>query len=62
MDFEDHESTKTKIIHRRTHHGTVFDVNLYNSESVTHFSCKKWEALYKMYGFHEDMLVTHGSW
>ena len=35
-----------------------FDVNLYNSESVTHFGCLNWEALCKMYAFHEGMLVT----
>ena len=35
-----------------------FEVNLYNSESITHFGCKNWEALCKMYSFHEDMLVT----
>ena len=35
-----------------------FDINLYNSESVTHFGCPNWEALCKMYGFYEDMPVT----
>ena len=35
-----------------------FEVNLYNSESVTHFGCKNWEALCEMYGFYEGMLVT----
>ncbi len=35
-----------------------FEVNLYNSESVTHFGCKNWEAFCKMYGFDEGMLVT----
>ncbi|XBI51050.1 hypothetical protein VPH35_033629 [Triticum aestivum] len=58
MGFEDHESMETKKIHLRTHHGMDFEVNLYNSESVTLFGCKKWEALCRMYGFHEDMLVT----
>ena len=58
MGFEDHESMETKKIHLRTHHGVDFEVKLYNSESVAHFGCKKWEALCKMYGFHEDMLVT----
>ena len=58
MGFEDHESMETKKIHLRTHHGMDFEVNLYNSESVTHFGCKNWEALCKMYSFHEDMLVT----
>ena len=29
-----------------------FEVNLYNSQSVTHFGCPK------TYGFYEDMLVT----
>ena len=58
MDFEDHESMETKIIHLRTHHGVDFEVKLYNSESVTHFGCKNWEALCKMYDFHEGMLVT----
>ena len=35
-----------------------FEVNLYNSQSVTHFGCQNWEALSKMYGFYEDMIVT----
>ena len=35
-----------------------FEVNLYNSESVSHFGCPSWEALCKMYGFDEGMLVT----
>ena len=35
-----------------------FEVNLYNSESVSHFVCLNWEALCKMYDFHEGMLVT----
>ena len=35
-----------------------FEVNLYNSESVTHFGCQIWEALCEMYGFYEDMIVT----
>ena len=35
-----------------------FEVNLYNSESVTHFYCKSWEALCEMYGFYAGMLVT----
>ena len=35
-----------------------FDVNLYNSESVTHFGCPNWEAPCKTYAFHEGMLVT----
>ena len=35
-----------------------FEVNLYNSQSLTRFGCPKWEALCKMYGFYEDMLVT----
>ena len=58
MGFEDHESMETKKIHLRTHHGVHFEVKLYNSESVTHFGCKNWEALCKMYGFDEGMLVT----
>ena len=58
MDFEDHEISETKKIHLRTHHDVDFEVNLYNSESVTHFGCKNWEALCKMYGFYEGMLVT----
>jgi len=58
MDFEDHESMETKIIQLRTHHGVDLAVNLYNSESVTHFGCPNWEALCKMYDFHEGMLVT----
>ena len=51
MSFEDHESMEMKKIHLRTHHGM-------DSESVTHFGCKNWEALCKMYGFDEGMLVT----
>ena len=35
-----------------------FEVNLYNSESVFHFGYLNWEALCKMYDFHEGMLVT----
>ena len=58
MDFEDHEISETKKIHLRTHHDVDFEVNLYNSESVTHFGCKNWEAFCKMYGFDEGMLVT----
>ena len=58
MDFEDHESMETKIIHLRTHHRYDFAVNLYNSESVSHFGCPNWEALFKAYDFHEGMLVT----
>ena len=58
MGFEDHENFETKKIHLRTHHGMNFVVNLYNSHSVTHFGCQNWEALCKMYGFYEDMIVT----
>ena len=58
MNFEDHESMETKIVQLRTHHGYDFAVNLYNSESVSHFGCLNWEALCKMYDFHEGMLVT----
>ena len=58
MGFEDHESMETKKNHLRTHHGVDFEVKLYNAESVTHFGCKNWEALCKMYGFDEGMLVT----
>ena len=35
-----------------------FEVNLCNAQSVTHFSCQNWEALCKMYGFYEGMIVT----
>ena len=35
-----------------------FEVNLYNSESVSNFGCPDWEALCKMYDFQEGMLVT----
>ena len=58
MDFEHHESFKTKKIHLRTHHGMDFEVNLYNSKSVTDFGCKNWETLCEMDGFYEGMLVT----
>ena len=53
MGFEDHESMETKKLH-----GVDFQVKLYNAESVTHFGCKNWEALCKMYGFDEGMLVN----
>ena len=56
--MEDHENFETKKIHLRTHHDVDFEVNLYNSESVTHFGCKNWEAFCKMYGFDEGMFVT----
>ena len=56
--FEDKESMKTKKILLRTHHGVDFKVKLYNAESVTHFGCKNWEALCKMYG--QGMPVTLG--
>ena len=58
MGFEDHEMNETKKINLRTHHGMDFEVNLYNSESISHFGCPDWEALCKMYGFDEGMLVT----
>ena len=58
MGFEDHESFKTKKIILSTHHGVDFQVKLYNAKSVTNFGCKNWEALCKMYGFYEGMLVT----
>ena len=58
MGFEDHESFETKNIILSTHHGVDFQVKLYNAQSVTHFGCKNWEALCKMYGFDEGMLVT----
>ena len=58
MDFEDHEISETKKIHLRTHHDIDFEVNLYNSQSATHFGCQNWEALCKMYGFYEGMIVT----
>ena len=35
-----------------------FEVNLCNAQSVTHFGCQNWEALCKMYGFYEGMIVT----
>ena len=35
-----------------------FEVNLYNSESVSHFGCPGWEARGKMYDFQEGMFVT----
>ena len=58
MDFEDHERNETKKINLRTHHGMDFEVNLYNSESVSNFGCPGWEALCKMYDFQEGMFVT----
>ena len=58
MGFEDHERNETKKINLRTHHGLDFEVNLYNSESVSHFGCPNWEALCKTYAFHEGMLIT----
>ena len=35
-----------------------FEVNMCNAQSVTHFCCQNWEALCKMYGFYEGMIVT----
>ena len=35
-----------------------FEINLYNSQSVTNFGCPNWEALCKAYDFHKGMLVT----
>ena len=35
-----------------------FEVNLCNAQSVTHFGCQNWEALCKIYGFYEGMIVT----
>ncbi|XBI85515.1 hypothetical protein VPH35_093651 [Triticum aestivum] len=58
MGFEDYESFETKKIILSTHHGVDFQVKLYNAQGVTHFGCKNWEALCKMYGFDEGMLVT----
>ena len=58
MGFEDHERNETKKNNLRTHHGMDFEVNLYNSESVSHFGCPGWEALCKMYDFQEGMFVT----
>jgi hypothetical protein len=58
MGFEDHETTETKQIHLRTMHNIDFEVDLYNSDSVTTFGCKNWEAFCKTYGFYEGMLVT----
>ena len=58
MGFEDHERNETKKIKLRTHHGTDFEVNIYNSESISNFGCPGWEALCKMYDFQEGMFVT----
>ena len=58
MGFEDHESFETKKIILSTHHGVHFQVKLFNAQSVTNFGCKNWEALCKMYGLDEGMLVT----
>ena len=58
MGFEDLESMETKKINLRPHHGRDFEVNLYNSESVSHFGCPDWEELCNMYDFQESMLVT----
>ena len=41
-----------------THHGMDFEVNLYNSESVSHFGCPGWKALWKMFDFQEGMFVS----
>ena len=35
-----------------------FEVNLCNAQSITHSGCQNWEALCKMYGFYEGMIVT----
>ncbi|XBI50981.1 hypothetical protein VPH35_033575 [Triticum aestivum] len=58
MGFEDHERNETKKINLRTHHGMDFEVNLYNSKSVSHFGCPGGEALCNMYDFQEGMFVT----
>ncbi|XBI44357.1 hypothetical protein VPH35_108998 [Triticum aestivum] len=58
MGFEDHERNETKKINLRTHHGMDFEVNQYNSDSVSHFGWPGWEALGKMYDFQEGMFVT----
>ena len=58
MGFQDHESMETKKFILSTHHGVDFQVKLYNAQSATHFGCKNWEALCKMYDFDEGMLVT----
>ena len=58
MGFEDHESMETKKVILSIHHGVDFEVKLYNYESVTHFGCQNWEALCKMYGFYEGMIIT----
>ncbi|XBI93412.1 hypothetical protein VPH35_030266 [Triticum aestivum] len=58
MGFEDHARNETKKINLRTHHGMDFEVNLYNSEDVSHFGCPSWEALCKIYDFQEGMFVT----
>ena len=56
--FKDHENFETKKIILSTHHGVDFQVKLYNAQSVIHFGCKNWEALCKMYGLDEGMIVT----
>ena len=58
MGFEDHENFETKKIILSSHHGVDFQVKMYNAQSVTHFGCKNREALCKMYGFDEGMLIT----
>ena len=58
MGFEDHENFETKKIHLRTHHDIDFKVNMCNAQSVTHFGCQNWEALCKMYGFYEGVIIT----
>ncbi|XBI02904.1 hypothetical protein VPH35_131400 [Triticum aestivum] len=58
LGFEDHERNETKKINLRTHHGTDFEVNIYNSERISNFGCPGWEALCKLYDFQEGMFVT----
>ena len=58
MGFEDHESFETKKIILSIEHAVDFQVKLYNAQSVTHFGCKNWEALCKVYDFYEGMLIT----
>ena len=57
MGFVDHERNETNKINLTTRHGMDFEVNLYNSESVSHFGCPGWEALCKMYDFQEGIFV-----
>ena len=52
------ETMEVKRLNLRTEHGYTFAAKLYNSDTYTHFECKKQRALCKAYAFEPDMLIT----